>query len=150
MLVFGLLSSLFDYLTFAVLLFIMKVPISTAYGQALFRTGWFVESVLSASMVVLVIRTRRPAFKSRPGRPLLIATACTWIATVLVPYTPLGTLFKFTPLPWPFLVMVVVILGLYMSGAEFAKHLFYQSETKHHPGKRALRRPKRPVRVPVN
>ena len=130
MLVFGLLSSVFDFLTFGVLLFVMKVPIATAYGQALFRTGWFVESVLSASMVVLVIRTRRPAFKSRPGRPLVIATACIWVATLVVPYTPVGTLFKFVALPWPFLVMVAVLLALYMTGAEIAKHLFYRDEAR--------------------
>jgi hypothetical protein len=45
-----------------------------------------------------------------------------------IPYTPLGTLFKFVPLPWPFLVMVAVILVIYMSGAELAKYLFYRSE----------------------
>src|SRR5438067_8658404 len=68
MLTFGLLSSIFDYLTFAVLLLVMHASPDE------FRTGWFVESVISASAVVLVIRTRRPFFKSRPGKPLLIAT----------------------------------------------------------------------------
>jgi P-type Mg2+ transporter len=148
MVVFGLLSSVFDYLTFAVLLLVMKVPIATAHGQALFRTGWFLESVLSASMVVLVIRTRRPVFRSKPGRLLTIATVCTWVATVVVPYTPLGALFRFTPLPWPFLVMVAVLLLLYMSGAELAKVLFYRDERRRGgatPGPRS----RRPVRVPT-
>jgi Mg2+-importing ATPase len=130
MLVFGLLSSVFDYLTFAALLFVMKISVHTAYGQALFRTGWFVESVLSASMVVLVIRTQRPVWRSRPGKLLSIATVCVWVATLVLPYTPLGTLFKFTPLPWQFLVMVFVILGLYMTAAELAKSVFYRSH-KH-------------------
>jgi Mg2+-importing ATPase len=134
MLVFGLLSSIFDYATFAALLWVMRLPVwgppgaATTYAQALFRTGWFVESVLSASMVVLVIRTKRPFLKSRPGKGLTIATVSVWIATVGIPYTPLGTLFKFVPLPWPFLVMVAVILVIYMSGAELAKYLFYRSE----------------------
>ncbi|HEY5468282.1 MAG TPA: cation transporting ATPase C-terminal domain-containing protein, partial [Coriobacteriia bacterium] len=126
MLVFGLLSSVFDYATFAVLLWVMKVPIATEAGQALFRTGWFVESVLSASMVVLIIRTRRPAFRSRPGRMLTIATASIWAVTLALPYTPLGAVFKFAPLPWPFLVMVAVILALYGSAAELAKRFFYR------------------------
>jgi Mg2+-importing ATPase len=126
MLVFGLLSSVFDYLTFAALLFVMRIPLHTAYGQSLFRTGWFVESVLSASMVVLVIRTRGPFFRSRPGRLLTIATVCVWAATLAVPYTPLGTVFRFVPLPPQFLLMVAVVLVLYMTAAEFAKRRFYR------------------------
>jgi P-type Mg2+ transporter len=145
MLVFGLLSSVFDYLTFGVLLFVMRIPIGTAHGQALFRTGWFVESVLSASMVVLLIRTQRPALRSRPGRALTIATVCVWIATVAIPYTPLGTLFKFVPLPWQFLAMVVVILALYGTGAELAKRSFYRAERDNAARGIAPRR-KRPVR----
>ena len=126
MLVFGLLSSVFDYLTFAALLLVMRIPLHAAYGQALFRTGWFVESVLSASMVVLVIRTRRPFFRSRPGRLLTLATVCVWVATLAIPYTPVGALFKFVPLPPQFLLMVAVILVLYMTAAEFAKRRFYR------------------------
>jgi len=127
MLVFGLLSSVFDYLTFAALLLVMRIPLHTAYGQSLFRTGWFVESVLSASMVVLVIRTRRPFFRSRPGRLLTLATVCVWIGTLAIPYTPLGSLFKFVPLPPQFLLMVAVILLLYMTAAEIAKRRFYRN-----------------------
>ncbi len=132
MIVFGLLSSVFDYATFAALLWVMKLPVwgppgaATTYAQALFRTGWFVESVLSASMVVLVIRTRRPVWRSRPGNLLTIATVAIWIATLGIPYTPLGALFKFVPLPWPFLLMLAVILALYMAGAELAKRRFYR------------------------
>lgn len=127
MLVFGLLSSIFDYATFAALLFVLRIPIATTAGQALFRTGWFVESVLSASMVVLIIRTRRSAFRSLPGRPLIIATAAIWLVTLALPYTPLGALFRFVPLPWPFLVMVGVVLAAYGGAAELAKHYFYRS-----------------------
>jgi Mg2+-importing ATPase len=126
MLVFGLLSSVFDFATFGVLLFVMKVPIATTAGQALFRTGWFVESVLSASMVVLLVRTRRPALRSRPGTLLALATAGIWVVALALPYTPLGALFKFAPLPWQFLVMVAVLLALYGSAAEIAKRFFYR------------------------
>jgi Mg2+-importing ATPase len=150
MFVFGLLSSVFDYATFAALLWVMKLPVwgpagtATTYAQALFRTGWFVESVLSASMVVLIIRTRRSVFKSRPGTLLTIATVSIWVATLAIPYTPLGTLFKFVPLPWPFLAMVGGLLVLYMSGAELAKRLFYRSEAAH-----ATRVPRPKRRLPV-
>ncbi len=68
MLIFGLLSSVFDYLTFAALLFVFRAT------TVQFRTGWFVESVVSASLIVLVVRTRRPFFRSRPGKPLVAAT----------------------------------------------------------------------------
>jgi Mg2+-importing ATPase len=130
MLTFGLLSSVFDFATFGVLLFVLKVGSDPA-GQALFRTGWFVESVLSASMVVLVIRTRRPIWRSRPGRTLTIATVCVWVATLALPYTPLGVVFKFAPLPWTFLAMLAGILVAYVSTAEVAKALFYRA----HPDK---------------
>jgi P-type Mg2+ transporter len=123
MLTFGLLSSVFDYMTFGALLLIVHA------GPAEFRTGWFVESVLSASLVVLVIRTRRPMWRSRPSRSLAIATAVIWAVTVAIPYTPLGALFRFVPLPPAFLLMLAVILVLYVSGAEAAKALFY----RYHP-----------------
>jgi len=151
MIVFGLLSSVFDYATFAALLWVMKLPVwgppgaATTYAQALFRTGWFVESVLSASMVVLIIRTRRPVWRSKPGRLLTIATVTIWAVTLGIPYTPLGTLFRFVPLTWPFLLMLAVILVLYMSGAELAKHLFYRTEDAQTPRRATDKRPPRSV-----
>ena len=93
MLVFGLISSIFDYLTFGALLLILHGTI----GQ--FRTGLFTESVISASMIVLVIRSRRPFFKSRPGKYLLAATLLIGIITLCFPYTPLAAPFGFEPLP---------------------------------------------------
>jgi Mg2+-importing ATPase len=121
MLTFGLLSSVFDYATFGVLLFVLNAAAPE------FRTGWFVESVLSASMVVLIIRTRRPLWRSRPGKWLTVATVSVWVATLALPYTPLGTLFKFVPLPWPFLAWLAAILVVYMTAAEGVKALFYRA-----------------------
>jgi Mg2+-importing ATPase len=120
MLLFGLVSSLFDYLTFGVLLFLLHAT------PQQFQTGWFVESIVSAALIVLVVRTRRPFFRSTPGRALFIATLATVSLTVLVPYTPLGTLFGFTPLPPSFLGVLVVIVALYMNTAELAKQWFYR------------------------
>ena len=68
MLVFGLLSALFDYATFGILFFVLHSDVNQ------FRTAWFIESVISASMVVLVIRTRRPLIKSRPRMHLTLST----------------------------------------------------------------------------
>lgn len=119
MVVFGLLSSLFDYLTFGALLFLLHSSVVQ------FRTGWFIESVVSASMVVLVIRTRRPFFKSAPSRYLLAATLAIGIATFILPYTPLSKLFGFTQLPFYFIIIIVAIVGIYVMAAEIAKKVFY-------------------------
>src|SRR5690349_11550969 len=84
MLTFGLLSSVFDYLTFGVLRLLLHA------GPTEFRTGWFIESVISAALIVLVIRTRRPFYKSKPGRYLSGATLIVAAATLALPFTPLG------------------------------------------------------------
>jgi len=120
MLVFGLLSSVFDYLTFGVLILLLNA------SPHLFRTGWFTESVISASLIVLVIRTRRPFWRSLPGKYLLIATLLIAAATLAIPYTPLGELFDFEPLPALFLVMMFGVVLVYVAGAELAKKLFYR------------------------
>jgi Mg2+-importing ATPase len=121
MMTFGLLSSIFDYLTFGVLLFILHA------SPEEFRTGWFAESVISASLVVLVIRTRGPFFKSRPGKSLFIATLLIVGATLILPFIALGgRLFGFTPLPISFLVLMGVIVAVYIASAEAAKKIFYK------------------------
>lgn len=119
MVVFGLLSSLFDFLTFGVLLFLLHASV----GQ--FRTGWFMESVVSASLVVLVIRTRRPFFRSSPSRYLLAVTLIVCIAAFSVPYTPLAEPFGFTPLPTYFILIVMIIVAAYVLLAETVKRAFY-------------------------
>ena len=119
MIVFGLVSSIFDYVTFGVLLFLLHATV----GQ--FRTGWFIESVVSASMVVLVIRTRRPFFKSRPGRYLMAVTLLVGAATFILPFTPLSEPFGFTKMPVYFLAIVIVIVATYIVTAELAKKIFY-------------------------
>ena len=84
MLVFGALSSVFDYLTFAMLSLVLHA------GEAEFHTGWFVELILSAAVVVFALRTRLPFYKSRPSRAMLLATALVAIVTLALPYTPLA------------------------------------------------------------
>jgi Mg2+-importing ATPase len=120
MLVFGLLSSVFDYLTFAALLFLLHAD------QAQFRTGWFMESVISASMIVLVIRTHQSILKSRPSRPLFFATIAIVIITLIFPYTPIAGILGFEPLPLEFLLVLALIVGLYIFCAENVKRVFYQ------------------------
>lgn len=119
MVTFGLLSSVFDYLTFGVLI----LGLHATTNQ--FRTGWFLESVVSASLIVLVVRTRHLFYRSRPGIYLSIATGVVILVTLLLPYGPLAKIFQFTHLPPMFLAAMGVIIFLYVAGAEVAKRLFY-------------------------
>src|SRR4029079_5887832 len=112
MMTFGLVSSVFDYLTFGVLLLVFHAT------QDQFRTGWFVESVCSASLIVLVIRSRKPFFKSRPSTYLLVATLFTVLLTMILPFTPLSGLFGFSPLSLSFLLPIGIIVMGYIISAE--------------------------------
>jgi Mg2+-importing ATPase len=122
MVYFGLLSSVFDYATFGILLLLLQAD------PVLFRTGWFVESVLSASLIVLVVRTRRPFYRSRASPYLIGATALIAIAVIVLPYSgPLARLFQLTPLPWSFWPILVGILVAYAFCAELVKRWFYRA-----------------------
>jgi Mg2+-importing ATPase len=120
MLIFGILSSVFDYLTFGVLLLILHATTDQ------FRTGWFLESVISASVTVLVIRTRKSFFRSKPGKYLLISTLLIVVVTILFPFTPLAELLGFQPLPMAILLVIGMIVVLYVIAAEIAKRSFYK------------------------
>jgi len=120
MITFGIVSSVFDYLTFGALLLILNAT------QVQFRTGWFLESVVSASLIVLVIRSRQPFFKSRPGKYLLIATLSIVVITLILPFTPLAGIFGFSPLPLSFLLLIGLIILFYIITAEIVKKIFYK------------------------
>src|SRR5450759_1915941 len=120
MITFGLVSSVFDYLTFGLLLLVLHA------NEGQFRTGWFLESVISASVIVLVIRSRKPFFRSKPAKYLVLATLSTIVATVALPYTPLGEILGFERLPFPFLVLIGMIVLAYIASAEIVKRVFYK------------------------
>jgi len=120
MITFGILSSIFDYLTFGVLLLFLHS------STDLFRTGWFVESVVSATLIVLVIRSQRPFFKSIPGKSLVIATLAIVGVALILPYTLLGNLFGFTTPPILFILVMGVIVMFYIISGEVAKRIFYK------------------------
>ena len=113
---------MFDYLTFGVLLLLLRAT------PTQFRTGWFLESVISASLIVLVIRTRRPFFQSKPGRLLLMATLAVVAATFVLPYSPLSGILGLAPMPGSFLGALGAILALYIVAAELTKWAFYRTE----------------------
>jgi P-type Mg2+ transporter len=116
MLVFGLISSAFDVLTFVVLLAVLRV------APPEFRTGWFVESLLTELAILLVVRTHQPLLRSRPGAVLLAVTAATAIAAIAIPYLPgAAALFGFVPLPAALLATLIAITLLYVAANEIAK-----------------------------
>lgn len=128
MAVFGPISSLYDFATFAVMLWIFDA------GGPLFRSGWFVESLATQSLVVFVIRTRRvPFFSSRPSRPLLATTLAVVAVGILIPYSPVAHLLGFRPLPLLFLAILAAMAVTYLAFAELAKTYFYRSERSRHP-----------------
>ena len=90
------------------------------------KAGWFTESVLSAAIIVLVIRSKRIFFRSKPGKHLLIATGAVVIITLLLPYTPVAGILGFAPLPPEVLLLIGIILLLYIMTAELVKMIFYK------------------------
>jgi len=125
MLVFGSLSSLFDFATFGVLLWLMKANARS------FHTGWFIESVLSAGLVVFAIRTRLPFLHSKPSRAMLGMTLLVIVIALTLPYTPLAGILGFTPLPFTYLLLIFGIVVLYFVSAEFTKRWFYTNMENH-------------------
>ncbi len=119
MLVFGLLSSLADYLTFFVLLFWFNL------NQSQIRTGWFIESVVSAALVVFAIRTRRFMLRSKPGRLLTVSVLAIAIGVPFLPYTGIGKLFGFSPIPLAFYGIMLAIVAVYLTSVEIAKKFFF-------------------------
>jgi Mg2+-importing ATPase len=120
MVTFGLISSVFDYLTFGVLLVVLRATPDQ------FRTGWFVESVVSACLIVLVIRTRKPFFKSAPSKYLLTATLLVVAGTLVLPFTLLSQIFGFGRLPMATALFIGIIILAYIVTAEMAKQVFYR------------------------
>ena len=121
MIVFGLISSVFDFITFGVLLLVLQA----SEGQ--FRTGWFIESLFTELFILLVVRTRRPLFKSKPGKWLWVSTLLVGLAALVLPYLPgIGPIFGFVPLPPLMMTLLLAITGLYIVVNEFAKQIFYR------------------------
>jgi Mg2+-importing ATPase len=126
MIVFGLISSCFDLVTFAVLLLVLKS------SEAAFQTSWFVISLLTELAVVLILRTHGSAFKSRPSRLLAAATAIVGGLCLLVPFLgPLAALFGFVPLSAVTLAAALAIVGAYIVATEYAKRAFYRRGLHH-------------------
>jgi Mg2+-importing ATPase len=134
MLVFGPISSIFDFATFGVMLWIFHA------GDALFHTGWFVESLATQTLVLFVIRTRRsPFFRSRPSVALTTATLAVVAVGALLPVTPVARSLGFTALPGVFFVALAVMIAAYLLLAELVKRWFFRIAPSP-----AVRRPRMP------
>jgi Mg2+-importing ATPase len=122
MLAFGPISSIFDFGTFFVMLYVFKA------GATLFQTAWFVESLLTQSLVILVIRTRTvPFFRSKPSKYLLLGIFVVLGVAVALPFIPFTReLFSFQQLPLTFLLVLAGFIVLYLGLAELMKIWFFR------------------------
>jgi Mg2+-importing ATPase len=122
MIVFGLVSTLFDLIAFAVLLKVFRAE------EAVFQTAWFVVSLLTEIAVVLVLRTRLAAWRSRPSALLLWITLAVGAVAVALPYAgPLAAAFGFVALPATLMLAALAIVAAYVAATEATKHAFYRS-----------------------
>ncbi|TVT33902.1 magnesium-translocating P-type ATPase [Amycolatopsis rhizosphaerae] len=120
MLCFGPISSVFDFATFGIMLWVFHA------GAPEFRTGWFVESLATQTLVLFAIRTRRiPFFSSHPSLPLLLASLGVIAVGAVLPVTPFAAALGFTPLPFGFFAALVVMVVCYLGLVEIGKRLFY-------------------------
>jgi Mg2+-importing ATPase len=122
MIIIGPISSIYDFLTFGVLLWVFHA----STNAPLFHTGWFVESLATQTLVVFVIRTAGNPLNSRPSRPLLATVFATVAVATLLPYTPLGAVLGFTPLPVSLLGAIAFLAVTYLLLVQAVKSWFYR------------------------
>jgi Mg2+-importing ATPase len=128
MIFFGPISSLLDFATFAILLWVFDAH------ATLFRSGWFVESLATQSLAIFAIRTRHvPFFRSRPSKPLLAATLASVTVGVLLPFLPLAHTLGFSPLPAGLLAALAAMIPVYLLLLELGKRRFYRIQTAGPP-----------------
>jgi Mg2+-importing ATPase len=134
MLLFGPISSLFDFATFALMIYVFQaVP-----GE--FRAGWFVESIATQTLIIFAIRTRRvPFLRSTPSAGLLCASLGVVAVGIFLPLSPLAGILGFDPLPAPFFLSLLVLALVYLVLVEVAKSWFFSRLTAQPPS-RALQR----------
>ncbi len=120
MLTIGPISSLFDFLTFYLLLRLFDA------NASLFRTGWFIESIATQVLVIFVIRTRRNPLRSHPNRWLTLTSLAVVLAATTLPLTPLAGMLGFTPLPTAFFALLIALLMGYLGLVEVGKQWFYR------------------------
>jgi Mg2+-importing ATPase len=123
MIFIGPISSIFDYATFAVLWFVFKA--NTPAHQNFFQTGWFIESLLSQTLIVHMIRTRKiPFIQSWAAAPVVALTSLIMLIGIVLPFTPIPGAFKLVPMPSSFFMWLVAILFAYCLLTQVIKNWF--------------------------
>ena len=143
---FGPISSVFDFATFAVMLWVFHA------AAPLFRSGWFVESLATQTLIVFAIRTRRvPFFRSSPSTPLLVSVIAVVVIGALIPESPLHGALGFAPLPLAFFAVLVAFVVGYLVCVEVAKYFFFKVHAITDQASAATRprAPRPPRRRPV-
>jgi Mg2+-importing ATPase len=131
MLVFGPFSSAFDFLTFGLMLWVFHAHATE------FRSGWFVESLATQTLVIFAIRTRRvPFYRSRPSLPMALAAIGVVLVGAVLPATPLAHTLGFSALPGPFFVALAAMVVAYLALVEVAKRAFYRTTSTAAQGRR--------------
>lgn len=120
MVFFGIISMVFDFITIGLLLFVVRADAS------IFRTAWFLESVLSEIIITFAIRTRKSFWKSNPSLMLIASSVAAIAITLYLIYSPLAFLFSFEQLMIPLLVLIGLVLLAYFTLGEAAKKIFYK------------------------
>ncbi|MEK1887295.1 MAG: magnesium-translocating P-type ATPase [Phyllobacterium sp.] len=141
MLIFGLVSSFFDFVTFGFLILVAHASAQT------FQTAWFIESLITELTIVLIVRTRMPFWQSRPSALLLWLTAGTFLVAIATPILPYAAWFGFVPLPLPIMAGLFFITIMYLIASEATKHWFFSGThsrsltmtAKMHPGQHRVR-----------
>jgi P-type Mg2+ transporter len=124
MLGFGPVSSLFDVLTFALMWAVFQAQ--TIATQTLFQSGWFVEGLLSQTLVVHMIRTRGiPFVDSRPGTPLIVTSLVVVAAGLLIPASALAPVLRLQPLPGAYFGWLAALLLAYGAAVQWMKRVYY-------------------------
>jgi Mg2+-importing ATPase len=127
MLFLGPISSIFDLLTFVIMLTVFNVTVSNPGSVLLFQTAWFIESLSTQTLVIFIIRTSKsPFYKSRPSKLLIFSSLGIVVFAFLMPLTPLGALFKFVVPPLAFFVLVLGLICTYLILVEIVKKWFYK------------------------
>jgi Mg2+-importing ATPase len=122
MIIFGIHSSLFDLITFLVLLYVLKAP------EARFQTAWFVESVLTELFILFIIRTRKNFFKSKPGKYLILLSLLGTVLTLSLPYLPWASTLGLVPLPIMNIAVMLTIVTVYILSADILKVWFFKNK----------------------
>jgi Mg2+-importing ATPase len=120
MIVFGLISSVYDFITYFSLIYVFNA------SQELFRSAWFLEGLLTEVAVLLVLRTREFFLKSKPSKFLILTVSLIFISGFIIPFTPIGKLLELQPLTLSLYLFVIIVIILYILTVEIGKKFFYK------------------------